>query len=860
MKKLAIKRQTNIILSGICLSLFSVMILLSHGTAFNFVCTGICWVFGFIGFWLLIPFLFILGLYIAFRRKLVNLKLGLSLWGVFVIVLSLMVITSNWGDHATLTFSNSVSLFNENKPFDPFTNPSMGGGFFGYVLAGTLNNAISEVGTSILCWILVVVGICLVLNKQVVKLWRYIFNKKKAQKVEHQPLQLEESYAAEEDEPSVTPIAEVPETKNDDDLMMQRRLQMSSFNDNHGLKKPVFSLSGEKSVETPVEQAPIMSESTPEPIFNPTPTQEAPVAIVQEQPVLGFERPSFSNENASQVQPQVQKQVAPVSQPQEEYSGDPLYRPQPKAKIRAPYVYPSADLLTPHESIEDINKNDSSCAARTELINEVFRNLGVGAEVVGHTIGPSVTRFDIQTHSNVSVASINKVVNDLSVRLGGIPARFETIVPGKATSGLEIQNEIRTNVGLFESIKKMDEMHCKPTDIIFGKNISGDLITANLVKFPHLLVAGTTGSGKSIFMHATILTLIMRNSPQNLKLLLIDPKKVEMAYYQNIPHLLCPNISDPRKANNALEKLVDEMERRYNLFEANRVRDIGEFNDFAKKNGLEPLPYIVVFIDEYADLSEACKEIRTPVVRIAQKARSAGVHLVIATQRPSVNVIDGVIKANVPVHVALMTSNYQDSTCIIGEGGAENLLGNGDMLVECSLVSRTTKVRVQGCFVDSPEINRVCDAIRESAPPEFDPEFLDLTSGSRQQAPAPAQNNEEPSVTKVDKNMQEERLYEIIKEDIQSREYCSISFLTRSYGIGFPKAGRLFQKLINDGYVAGGGGDARGSKVLIHTPQQQQVGSIEQSEFIPDNPEQDFNRPEEDEEEVSEEDFDAENE
>ena len=423
-------------------------------------------------------------------------------------------------------------------------------------------------------------------------------------------------------------------------------------------------------------------------------------------------------------------------------------------------------------------------------------------------------------------------MNDISSRLNGVSVRFQPVVADRSTSGLEVPNKVRVTVGLLESIKIMEAKECNRMDIIFGKNVSGELLTANLTKFPHMLVAGTTGSGKSIFMHATILTLIMRNSPDELKLILIDPKKVEMNCYEDIPHLLCPNVSEPRQAYIALEKLCQEMERRYNLFKASRVREISEFNAYAKANGIKPLPFIVVFVDEYADLSEACKEIRAPVVRIAQKARSAGIHLVIATQRPSVNVIDGVIKANVPVHVALMTSNSVDSSIIVNEAGAEKLLGNGDMLVECSLISRGEKPRVQGCFVSTNEINNVCDFLRSQGGPQYDPYFLDLEHDPKDVQAA----KNEPEVTKVDKNMAEDELYEQIKEDISKREYCSISFLTRSYAIGFPKAGRLFQKLINDGYVASNG-DARGSKVLkrqvVH--QEQQIGSFEQSEFIPNS-------------------------
>ena len=765
MKKFNIKSSTNIILSGIALSLFALVILLSHGTPFEFLTIAICASFGFIGFWILTPFLFILGLYIIFRKKLIQFKLGLSLWGIFVVVLSLLVITSNWGNTETITFTNCITLLKQHTPFDPFSNTAIGGGFIGYVLAGILNSAITPVGTVIICWVLFVVGVVLIFNKQIVLLYKKIKNHKgkgAKREVHSEVAVIEESECPVET--AVVP-SEI-EAKNDEDQAALRSLVMHSFNSTHGFQKATFSLGEEEVQEKPEQSSFQASRFVPEeqPVFEETPVEQTPVqAVVSEEP--------FSCENE---EPQVEEEFAeetpvPVA-PVEEPITDPLHRPQPKAVIQKPYAYPEKSLLKPHESADDISKNDESCASRTDLMNKIFSDLGVGARIVGHTIGPSVTRFDVEMNSNVSVSSMLRYVDDISIRLGGVACRFERIVFGKPTSGLEIPNAVRTNVGLFESIKMMEEKNCKPMEIIFGKNISGELITADLTKFPHMLVAGTTGSGKSIFMHATILSLIMRNSPEKLKLMLVDPKKVEMSYYKEIPHLLCPNISDPQKAYYAFKKLVIEMERRYNLFEASGVRDIGEFNDYAKANGIQPLPFICVFIDEYADLSEACKDIRTPVVRIAQKARSAGIHFVIATQRPSVNVIDGVIKANVPVHVALMTGSATDSITIIGEGGAEQLLGNGDMLVECSLISRSTKPRVQGCFVSSEEIHNVCNYIRSNNKPQYDPYFMDLEKDPDEPVGGSSAKKGEPEVTKVDKNLEEEKLYEIIKDDISSRE------------------------------------------------------------------------------------------
>ena len=433
--------------------------------------------------------------------------------------------------------------------------------------------------------------------------------------------------------------------------------------------------------------------------------------------------------------------------------------------------------------------------------------------------------FDIQMDSNRSVSTIDRFVPDIASRLGGISVRFQKLVIGKSTSGLEIPNDIRTNVGLRECLDALPATDEKNRTLIpFGKDIDNKLIYADLTKFPHMLVAGSTGSGKSVFVHSVIATLIIRNKPDELKLVLVDPKCVEMNVYHDIPHLLCPNISEPHDALVALNKLCVEMERRYRLFSGEFVNDIKDYNKIMVERGLEKLPYIIVIVDEYADLSESCKEIRSPVVRIAQKARAAGIHLIIATQRPSVNVIDGVIKANISTHVALSVNSYMDSNVILGENGAEQLAGNGDMIVDCALISRQNKPRLQGAYCSLGEINKLCNVLRQAMPPQYDPAFLNLKEEVEEKTISSA----EP--TKVDKDIADDALYDVIKEDIKHEEYCSISKIQRNYGIGFPRAGRMFARLQDENLVAKSG-DAKGSKVLIYEPvnNEQGLGSVEQS-------------------------------
>lgn len=864
--KSKISKASVIAMAGIGLSLFSLVVIFSQDTVLNFLTIAIIAPFGFIGFWILLPFLFITGLYMLLQQKLMKFRVGLSLWGLLIIIISLIVLATTWVEKSLLpeTELNFANITEYTKALSALNNnpyeTKNGGGFIGYFLTACLYSAITKTGTTIVCWVLIFIGALLVFNRQIKRLFLLMKRGKQPKPAKKEPEIFVENDALEEvpfeenEEPEAAPVEHEEEIP-----VMENQIQHEYVDPNPsvipnnygGLKKAQFFLNSEdEPAFVPTSNRPTFSEpifgqdeiskvSFDEPLSNPNMTDVTPEVEEDIEDLTSLEvedeqsipTPQVSIPKMAPIMPNVAP--APVMkqpEPAVEEVVDKLNRPQPKANPIKNYVYPPIDLLDYHEDASDSEKNAQSTQDTINRINEVFTNLRIGAQVVGSTVGPCVTRYDVQTNSDVSVAQVAKYVEDISIRLGGVPTRFEKIVYGKATSGLEIPNAVRTNVGLRESISKLENGPKHLLDIPFGKNIAGELLSANLADFPHMLVSGTTGSGKTIFMHSVILSLIMRNKPDELKLILIDPKKVEMNYYEKIPHLLCPNISQSQKAFVAMKKLVDEMERRYNLFAKNRVRDIKGFNQFAHQNNIQPLPYIVVFIDEYADLVEEVKDIKQPVVRIAQKARAAGIHLVIATQRPSVNVIDGVIKANVSVRVALMVASQVDSISIINQAGAEALLGNGDMIIECSLINRSLKPRVQGCFVDVPEINRVCDFLRSHYNEAYDPEFLDLEEHDE----VPEVGGE--SSIAVDKDMAEESLYELIKEDIVKRDYCSISYIQRTYGVGFPKAGRLFNKLVNDGYVARAG-DARGSKVLIHAaPQEQQMGTIEQSTFVPDDP------------------------
>ena len=506
--------------------------------------------------------------------------------------------------------------------------------------------------------------------------------------------------------------------------------------------------------------------------------------LVQAKPV--FEEPKMVNNPAPQPEP------APAPE-------------KSKPKERVKWIQPSTEVLNTYETSEQQEINRRVALERQELINVAFQDFGVGAHVEDFTIGPSVTRFNVKYDHNVSVRSVSNMVQDIQIRLSGVSARFENIVEGQSTSGLEIPNASVTTVAFKDVYEALPDVKKHPLAVGFGKNIKGDVIYADFDEFPHMLCAGTTGSGKSIFTNSIIVTLIMRNSPDDLKMVLIDPKKVEMSRYKDMPHLLCPIITEAKEAKVLMEKLCQEMEERYQLFAQNGCSNIKEYNEDAPGLGLEKLPYIMIFFDEYADIVDQCKEISMPVVSIAQKARACGIHLSIATQRPSTNVVTGVIKANLPTHVALMMASSVDSMTIIGEGGAEKLIGKGDMLVQSPLVSRVGVVRLQGCFIHRQEITRVVGYLKEHYETHYDEKYLNLAQETEQ---ATSEYANSPEFKEAQGNSEDER-YKAVKEWVLTQEYMSISRIQRECAVGFNRAGRFFLRLQSEGIV---GAETEGNK------------------------------------------------
>lgn len=457
------------------------------------------------------------------------------------------------------------------------------------------------------------------------------------------------------------------------------------------------------------------------------------------------------------------------------------------------YPLPSLDLLSTYAEEKKDSINEENARRKIPIINNVFRKFNIGAHVDSYTIGPSVTRFNIKRDNGVkiSVFSSNNIQQEISADLrGDMSVRIEAVVKGQSTSGVEVANEAPTMVSFKECMEQIVDKSDKLL-IPFGENISSEVVCASLDKLPHLLVSGSTGSGKSVFIHAIIMTLIMRNYPDELKFILIDPKQVEFTRYKDMPHLYCPIISDVNKAVATLKKLIEEMERRYTILSRCEVNKIQEYNKLkAFHPEYENLPYLVCIIDEFADLmGQDAKNVDYLTQRLTQKARAAGIYLIIATQRPSVKCITGTIKANIPARVALSLPTYTDSRTILDEGGAEVLIGKGDLLARIPTSFKST-VRLQSAFVSNEEISAVVGYLRSQSQPEFNPDFLNI----------------EPERGGLYSNSRllpgyDDELYEEIKKYVMTSNIASTSDLQRRFSIGYGRAAAIFDALEDEGIV-----------------------------------------------------------
>lgn len=467
------------------------------------------------------------------------------------------------------------------------------------------------------------------------------------------------------------------------------------------------------------------------------------------------------------------------------------------------YHVPPSELLNDviHErSDEDIN---AEIQANAETLVNTLKSFGVETKFLEAARGPSVTRYELQPAMGVKISKITGLVDDIALNLATAGVRIEAPIPNKAAVGIEVPNKKVDSVPFREMIESKDFSETtSKLGAVLGKSISGDVVIADIAKMPHILIAGTTGSGKSVCVNSIIMSILFRSTPDEVRLLMIDPKAVEFMIYNGIPHLLIPVVTDPKKAAGALAWAVTEMLNRYKLFSDNNVRDLAGYNSLAKKTeGMEPMPQIVIFIDELADLMMASPgETEDSICRLAQMARAAGMHLVIATQRPSVNVVTGVIKANIPSRIALKVASQVDSRTIIDSAGAEKLLGKGDMLY--FPVGMPKPLRVQGCWVSDKEVERVVDFIKNSFVLDYDQSVIDEIEKQAELAAQKDSKGKESDDDGGDINVNDEKLDEAIEAVIEAGQ-ASTSYLQRKLKLGYGRAARLIDTMESLGVVGG---------------------------------------------------------
>ena len=759
----------------------------------------------------------------------------------------------NFGDKYNQTFS---SLLTSNIHLSNLNDVcKLSGGFIGYFFSSLFVNGLGRIATGIFAGVFLFCGVLICIRKPLMAFYLFVRrckNEKKARKIqeakEKEEKEKQEAENKEQTQSTITispfststnelkvepakelkPNKEQPLVENKTSLFKTRKDQEAD------LTSVITSseLSNQEKKEEVKNQGPYVSpftgqddnnfsssntlndnnlnttttidelftkpvQTTPNQPFSSSNeiTQEPVKPVTQSTTTSPFsDGNNYAKSNVSQIKQANQEQTQLSNQ--NSSISEPIQSLHRTMNIHR-YTLPSADLLTTQNDISKYQINVEASEKKKEIIDEVYKKLGIGARVRDYTIGPSVTRFNIIRDEGVKVSEIikNDVLSELQIDLGGdTSVRMEAVVKGENASGIEIANVAPMMVSYKECFNSVGPSDSK-TVISLGKDISNKFIKTSLDDLPHLLVSGTTGSGKSVFIHSIIMTLIMRNYPDELKFILVDPKVVEFAKYKDMPHLYCPIVSNVSQAVATLKKLCVEMDRRFNIFATTGASNLNEYNQIRKeKTNLEIMPRIVTVIDEFADLMQQdSKNVESYTQRLAQKARACGIYLIIATQRPSVNCITGTIKANIPARIALMLPGRMDSMTIIDEGGAEALIGKGDLLAK--IPSLKAIIRVQSAFVQNMDILHVVDYLKKQCQPEYDPEFINFNKG-------------EEVTGKLDSHRGlgglEDELYEECKAYVIQNRVAATSNLQRMFSIGYSRAASILDALEYEGIIKTG--------------------------------------------------------
>lgn len=696
---------------------------------------------------------------------------------------------------SVMTYSSFTSsgspLFQEmmNRFMVDFTSntisQNLGGGFIGTLLYAGTYFLVSQWGTYLLVFLLLVSSALLIFDIHLSDVMNFVRThvSNLSQKIAEKKAEKEAKQKALEEEDLYTPNPEIhlDESLPVEEPVKEERKEHSLLN---RMKNAFFDdyedesmVDTEQELYEPVYSEPVVS---PEPVSPVTPVVSTPSPIA-----------SKTQENSIQEEAEFEddgEDIGDLAMGGEENDED--------------YQLPPVTLLNPVQQSDQSNER-TIVERNMRILERTFASFGVDAKVMPNPmLGPAVTKYEIQPAIGVKVSKIVNLSDDIALALAAKDIRIEAPIPGKPYVGIEVPNS-QTSFVSFSDVIQSAIQSPKPLDVPLGRDISGNVRLCDITKMPHMLIAGSTGSGKSVCINGIITSILMKTKPHEVKLMMIDPKMVELNVYNGIPHLLTPVVTNPRKAAQALQKVVAEMEKRYELFASMGMRNIDGYNAHVEQYNRETgennptLPYIVVIVDELADLMMvASNEVEDAIIRLAQMARAAGIHMILATQRPSVDVITGIIKANVPSRIAFAVSSGTDSRTIIDANGAEKLLGRGDMLY--MPMGENKPIRVQGAFLTDEEVERIVDFVKNQQEVEYDEAMMPSENST-------AAGGSEP---------EDELFYEVI-ELLKEQETISTSYLQRRFRIGFNRAARMIDDLEARGYVGPADG-SKGRKVNVH--------------------------------------------
>lgn len=659
----------------------------------------------------------------------------------------------------------------------------VGGGMLGAVLYKPVAFLFSNVGTFLIGALFIILGLFLMSPWEVYDIVEF-FKEKSQEWAAKNEIRKQKRFVKREEKKA---------------LAEQKRQEKAQKEEEERLAQMTVDQETGEILENPTDNETSLFDNLPE---NDLPTE--PEILAYDHTLDGLEEPpleDYPTMNSAPLQEAAQAML------DEEDDGEPL-EVDFTAKANLLYKLPTIDLFAPDKP-KNQSKEKNLVRRNIKVLEDTFNSFGIDVKVERAEIGPSVTKYEVKPAVGVRVNRISNLADDLALALAAKDVRIEVPIPGKSLVGIEVPNSEIATVTFRELWEQANTDPNKLLEVPLGKAVNGTVRTFDLARMPHLLVAGSTGSGKSVAVNGIIASILMKARPDQVKFMMIDPKMVELSVYNDIPHLLIPVVTNPRKAARALQKVVDEMENRYELFSHFGVRNIAgynakveEFNAQSEQKQI-PLPLIVVIVDELADLMMvASKEVEDAIIRLGQKARAAGIHMILATQRPSVDVISGLIKANVPSRVAFAVSSGTDSRTILDENGAEKLLGRGDMLFKP--IDENHPVRLQGSFISDDDVERIVGFVKDQADADYDDSFdpgevseSDLKSGGGAQEGDP--------------------LFEDAKALVLETQKASASMLQRRLSVGFNRATRLMDELEAAGVI----GPAEGTKprkVLMTNP------------------------------------------